>query len=98
MLFRSQTIKIITELWSTKTLNQNYQKYAQMIEQWLETANELDLDIATKESLLLGRQTISQLMNDPLLPEDFVDLKLRDQFAQSVQRLDQIGLELWRRF
>jgi phenylacetic acid degradation operon negative regulatory protein len=35
-------------------------------------------------------------MNDPLLPEDFVDVKLRDQFAQSVQRLDQIGLELWR--
>ena len=96
--FDAQTIKIITELWSAKTLNQNYQKYAQMIEQWLETANELDLDIATKESLLLGRQTISQLMNDPLLPEDFVDVKLRDQFAQSVQRLDQIGLELWRRF
>jgi phenylacetic acid degradation operon negative regulatory protein len=40
-VFDAQTKKI--ELWSTKTLNQNYQKYAQMIEQWLETANELDL-------------------------------------------------------
>ena len=53
---------------------------------------------AARESLLLGRQTISLLMNDPLLPEDFVDVQLREQFALSVQQLDQTGLELWRKF
>ena len=69
-----------------------------MIQKWLETVEQLTLDNAAKESLLLGRQTISLLMNDPLLPEDFVDVQLREQFALSVQQLDQTGLELWQRF
>lgn len=96
--FDTTTLNKIPKLWPTQTLNQNYKKYSQMIQKWLETVEQLSLDIAAKESLLLGRQTISLLMNDPLLPEDFVDVHLRDQFALSVQQLDQTGLELWQRF
>lgn len=96
--FDAVTLASIATLWSTQTLNQNYEKYSQMIQNWLATVEQLDLDAAARESLLLGRQTISLLMNDPLLPEDFVDVQRREQFAQSVQQLDQTGLEFWRRF
>ncbi|MCH7307360.1 PaaX family transcriptional regulator [Acinetobacter sp. NIPH 1852] len=96
--FDPATLVSIPKLWPTQTLNQNYEKYSQMIQDWLLTVNQLDLDDATRESLLLGRQTISLLMNDPLLPEDFVDVELRDQFASSVQQLDQTGLALWAKF
>ncbi|MEE9901551.1 MAG: PaaX family transcriptional regulator, partial [Acinetobacter haemolyticus] len=78
--------------------DQNYKKYSQMIQEWLLNVQQLDLEEATKESLLLGRQTISLLMNDPLLPEDFVDVAGRNQFAASVQQLDQTGLALWAKF
>ncbi|ENX57216.1 MULTISPECIES: PaaX family transcriptional regulator C-terminal domain-containing protein [Acinetobacter] len=96
--FDTETLTTIIELWSTQTLNQNYQKYSQMIQQWLSTVDQLSLEDAARESLLLGRQTISLLMNDPLLPEGFVDVQLREQFAQSVQQLDQTGLDAWQKF
>ena len=69
-----------------------------MIQQWLVTVEQLSLDDAAKESLVLGRQTIAQLMNDPLLPQGFVDVQLREQFALSVLQLDQMGLALWSKF
>lgn len=96
--FDTTTLANLPVLWSTSTLNQNYEKYSQMIQAWLSSVDQLDLDTATRESLLLGRQTISLVMNDPLLPEDYVDVELREQFVASVQQLDQTGLELWRRF
>ncbi|MFW1838687.1 PaaX family transcriptional regulator C-terminal domain-containing protein [Acinetobacter gyllenbergii] len=96
--FDAKTLAAIPELWPRQTLNQNYQKYSQMIQTWLSTAHQLSLEDAARESLLLGRQTISLLMNDPLLPEGFVDVQLREQFAQSVQQLDQTGLNSWRKF
>ena len=96
--FDETTLATIPSLWSTQTLNQNYEKYSQMIQKWLATVDRISLEDAARESLLLGRQTISLLMNDPLLPENFVDVQLREQFALSVQQLDQTGLELWRKF
>ncbi len=96
--FDATTLANLPKLWATQTLNQNYEKYAQMIQQWLATVSQLSLEDAARESLLLGRQTISLLMNDPLLPEDFVDVQLRQQFAASVQQLDQTGLDAWRKF
>ncbi|PKF32317.1 PaaX family transcriptional regulator C-terminal domain-containing protein [Acinetobacter proteolyticus] len=96
--FDAKTLALIPALWSVQTLNQNYQKYNQMIQNWLATVHQLSLEDAARESLLLGRQTISLLMNDPLLPKDFVDVELREQFAESVRQLDQTGLASWRKF
>ncbi len=96
--FDAHTASSIPSLWPTEILNQSYKKYSQVIQEWLLNVQQLDLEEATKESLLLGRQTISLLMNDPLLPEDFVDVAGRNQFAASVQQLDQTGLALWAKF
>lgn len=46
----------------------------------------------------LGRETIALLMNDPLLPEPFVNESARNQFAQDVQQLDAIGQKLWKKY
>ena len=55
----------------------------------------MTLEQAARESFLLGRETIALLMKDPLLPEPFVDTQLRENFAQKVMQLDQIGLKIW---
>ena len=94
----SNTLSQIPSLWPTQSLNQNYEKYSQIIQTWLSQVAQLSLDDAAKESLMLGRQTIASLMNDPLLPESFVDVQLREKFASSVQQLDQTGIELWQQF
>lgn len=96
--FNEATTKKIPGLWDTRALNQRYQKTSQHIQQWLSHYEKLDLDIATRESLTIGRQAIPLLMTDPLLPEPFVDIKLREQFATNVQILDNIGHQLWQQF
>ncbi|MFW1799001.1 PaaX family transcriptional regulator [Acinetobacter nematophilus] len=85
----------IKELWSTETLNKNYEKYSHIIQHWLTRLPALGLEDAARESLLLGRQTISLLMNDPLLPETFVNVEARNQFACDVKKLDEVGQLLW---
>ena len=60
----------------------------------MQSSNFINFD----DSHLLKYQTISLLMNDPLLPKDFVDVELREQFAESVRQLDQTGLASWRKF
>ncbi|MFW1920411.1 PaaX family transcriptional regulator, partial [Acinetobacter baumannii] len=44
-----------------------------------------------------GRETITLLMNDPLLPSPFVNEHARNQFAQNVQQLDSIGQKIWQK-
>lgn len=88
----------IPSLWDSRALNQRYQKTSQHIQQWLSHYATLELDIATRESLTIGRQAIPLLMTDPLLPEPFIDIKLREQFARDVQTLDKIGHQLWQQF
>lgn len=94
--FDPQTSLKVKKLWPSATLNSNYQKFSQQIQQWLAGVDQLPLEQAARESLLLGRQTISLLMNDPLLPEPFVNVTAREQFASDVQALDQLGQTLWR--
>lgn len=60
-------------------------------------SKNLSLNEAATQALLLGRETITLLMNDPLLPSPFVDEHARNQFAQNVQQLDSIGQKLWQK-
>lgn len=93
--FDELTMTKINELWTSELLNKNYEKISYKIQQWLAGRHELELEDAARESLLLGRHTIAQLISDPLLPEPFVNVKIRDQFAADVMELDQIGQQLW---
>ena len=96
--FNDATSKKIPALWDSRALNQRYQKTSQHIQQWLSHYEQLELDIATRESLTIGRQAIPLLMTDPLLPAPFVDTQLREQFASDVQTLDKVGHQLWQQF
>ncbi len=84
-------------MWDTKQLEKNYEMYSQDIQEWLLNYKNLSLNEAATQALLLGRETITLLMNDPLLPSPFVDEHARNQFAQNVQQLDSIGQKLWQK-
>ncbi len=71
--------------------------YSRDITHWLENYTHLSLNDAAVKALLLGRETITLLMNDPLLPAPFVSESARNQFAQDVQQLDAIGQKLWKK-
>lgn len=88
----------IPALWDCQALNERYVETSTHIQQWLTTMQELELDVATREALLIGRQAIPLLLTDPVLPESFIDATARTQFAQDVLQLDQVGHELWQQF
>lgn len=93
--FDEKTQQSIPKLWDTSKFEKNYIKYNTIIEKWLTEYPHLNINDAARESFLLGRETIALLMTDPLLPEAFVDVNLRDRFIQNVTELDRTGLKIW---
>lgn len=93
--FDIHTQDLIPELWEGKKLNRQYHYYIDKIGMWLKHYDSLDIQEAAYEAFYLGRESISLLMKDPLLPAPFVDENLRQNFAHVVQQLDQTGLKIW---
>lgn len=93
--FNDITQQKITSLWDTQKLNQRYEKYGLLLKQWLTQIEDMTLIDLARESFLLGRETISLMLTDPLLPSGFVDTERRDHFFNAVLRLDKIGQETW---
>jgi phenylacetic acid degradation operon negative regulatory protein len=85
----------ISHLWDTAALNHRYQSISLQVQTWLATTAHLAVDVAARESLLIGRQAIPLMLSDPLLPAPLVDVALQQQFFNDVQQLDQIGHQLW---
>ncbi|MDC4463220.1 PaaX family transcriptional regulator, partial [Acinetobacter baumannii] len=88
------TTGMFKDLWNTENLNKNYEKQSHIIKHSISRVAALGLEDAARESLLLGRQTISLLMNDPLLPEPFVNVEVREQFTADVKKLYEVGQRL----
>lgn len=84
-------------LWDGAALNANYRATSQKLQQWMARADQIDLDVAARESYLLGHDAIRQLVFDPLLPEPLVDVSARRACTQVVQAFDQMGHAIWQR-
>lgn len=84
-------------LWKGHAMTQGYIQSRQKLEEWLTRWQDLALEVAARESYLLGSEVIRQLVFDPLLPDPLVDGQARRAFAQSVLTFDQTGHDIWRR-
>lgn len=85
-------------LWDGRALSASYRRTERQIDRWLEHAPELEPDVAARESFLLGGAAIRQIVYDPLLPEELVDVEARRAFFDSVRRMDREGRRIWKRF
>lgn len=85
----------IQTLWDGMALNQTYKRLSQQLQEWMQHAEQLPLDIAAKESLLLGSTAIHQVVFDPLLPAPMVDVAEREHFVKVVRQFDKVGKEVW---
>lgn len=96
--FQTHTLQDIQNLWNPSELNALYREQTQSLQQWLETHDTLELEVAAKESYLLGSHNIRLVRHDPLLPDDWIDPQLRAAFFDTVNQLDTIGQTIWRHF
>lgn len=88
----------VQSLWDSGALNASYRRTRDQLDSWLERSADLEPDVAARESFLLGRRAIRQVVFDPFLPHPLVDVALRREFIKSVQRFDREGHVLWQRF
>jgi phenylacetic acid degradation operon negative regulatory protein len=84
-------------LWNGKALTRSYMQMRQRLEKWLTRAKNLDVDVAARESFLLGNDAIRSLVFDPLLPDPLADVDERRAFADTVLEFDRVGHEIWRK-
>lgn len=85
-------------LWDGRALSVSYRRTERQIDRWLGRAPEIEPDVAARESFLLGGAAIRQIVYDPLLPEELVDVEARHAFFDSVRRMDREGRRIWKRF
>jgi phenylacetic acid degradation operon negative regulatory protein len=83
------------KLWDGKALTRTYRETRRKMENWLAHADQLEADVAARESYLVGHDAIRQLVFDPLLPEPLVDVQERHAFVEAVLRFDRAGHAIW---
>lgn len=88
----------IPHLWHGPALNEAYNQIQAQLSQWTARAQQLPIEDAARESYLLGRKAIRQVVFDPLLPAPLVDIPSRQSFMEAVQDFDLLGHDIWRQF
>ena len=83
------------KLWDGEALTKTYRETRRKMDRWLARADQLEPEVAARESYLVGHDAIRQLVFDPLLPEPLVDVTERRAFFQAVLRFDQAGHAIW---
>ncbi|MFZ5723649.1 MAG: PaaX family transcriptional regulator C-terminal domain-containing protein [Pseudomonadota bacterium] len=84
-------------LWDGKALNAHYRDGRQLLDNWMAHADQLETEVAARESYLLGNEAIRSLVFDPLLPAPLVDVEARNAFVDSVIRYDRTGKTVWQK-
>lgn len=89
-------------LWDRSGLAERYRRN----HNWLKESHAL-LAMAADEraneeigrtTLLLGRAVTRDILLDPLLPQEMVDVSLRQQMVEEMRRYDRLGKNFWRHF
>ncbi|RFQ18990.1 PaaX family transcriptional regulator C-terminal domain-containing protein [Pseudomonas sp. ATCC 13867] len=83
-------------LWDGKVLNRGYRETAEKLGKWLTRVDEMEVEVAARESFLMGNAAIRQLIYDPLLPEPLVNPQERHAFIDVLLRYDDVGHAIWR--
>lgn len=86
----------IAALWDGAALNTAYRRLGRELQAWMQRAGKLELEVAARESLLMGRKAIRQVVFDPLLPAPMVDVDARHAFFETVRAYDRAGQAIWR--
>jgi len=85
-------------LWDSPGLERTYSKLCGDLTISMDHLESLPLNDSVRESFLLGREGIRQIVLDPLLPDPLVDEDKRSSMVDVLQEYCDKGLNLWARF
>lgn len=87
-----------SRLWDTAALERRYADNRRRLETSSARVAELDVQSAARETLLVGRAVMHDILIDPLLPETLVDVAARTRMIESMRAYDRLGKRCWRAF
>lgn len=96
--FEASEEKRLEELWDVARMRALYADLADQLETSRVATLSMPIEEALRESFLLGREALRQVVLDPLLPEPLVPAAERDTLLEAMRRYDAAGRELWRPF
>ena len=82
-------------LWSDMYLEKHYEEMSQQLTNWLEHMDDLPSHVALREIFILGDAGIRSVIFDPLLPAPLVDEEARQEYFNTVRRINDEGRRLW---
>lgn len=85
-------------LWEGETLPKEYKRMQQALKLSARRFGSADMETAVRESLLLGRAVIGQLIRDPLLPPEMIAPKARQSLTKEMKVYQRRARVLWRRW
>jgi len=98
MEFEDTQTQQMQNLWSGELLNDSYRRNCEKLESGGLRAELLRLEVAARETFILGRDAIRQIVFNPLLPPPLVDVVLRTEFFTCTQRFVDHVHQIWRTF
>ncbi|MEM7100105.1 MAG: PaaX [Pseudomonadota bacterium] len=85
-------------LWDRDGLEAQYRKNLTMLAESTERFEHLNEEDVGRETLTLGRAVTRDILLDPLLPSEMVDIELRAKMVAAMRAYDRLGKDFWRRF
>lgn len=85
-------------LWDTGSLERRYADNSARLAASSARLAALDVPSAARETLLIGRAVMRDILTDPLLPESLVDVAARRRMIEAMRAYDRLGKDCWRRF
>ncbi len=85
-------------LWDVARMRALYADLADQLDASRTAMSSMPLEDALRESFLLGREALRQIVLDPLLPEPLVPAAERNALIDAMRRYDTAGRALWRPF
>ena len=85
-------------LWSPQQLEKTYGLLVSLMEKSAARLVDLDVKQATKESFLIGEHVIRHINQDPLLPEEMVDVSARQDLLTTMVEYDRVCHPIWHEF
>jgi phenylacetic acid degradation operon negative regulatory protein len=85
-------------LWSPQQLEKTYGLLVTLMEKSAQRLTNFDVKQAIRESFLIGEHVIRHINQDPLLPEEMVDVSARQTLLTTMIEYDRICHPIWHEF
>jgi phenylacetic acid degradation operon negative regulatory protein len=85
-------------LWSPQQLEKTYGLLVTLMEKSAQRLTNFDVKQAIRESFLIGEHVIRHINQDPLLPEEMVDVSARKTLLTTMIEYDRICHPIWHEF